>query len=112
MPQTDKPCRGCVGYRQAQTLAAAAATTVSIFIGMINPLLGLLGVVVLFFSFRAVFRSRTRAILRTAGQAEPSASASAVQPSQDHISNLNFCNNCRLWTGDSYCKQCGRKLIQ
>lgn len=110
LPQTDRPCRACVGYRHAQTLAAAAATTVSIFIGMIDPLLGLLAIVVLFFSFRSLFRSRTRAVLRTAGQTQPIQSSVNLQSSEGHISNLNFCDNCRLWTDDSYCKQCGKKL--
>ena len=107
LPRTDRPCRVCVGYRHAQTLATIAAVTVSIFLGMISPLLGLLGVVVLFYSFRSLFRSRARAILRAAGQTQPTTSA---QPSQVRISNLNFCDNCRLWTSDSYCKKCGRKL--
>ena len=111
LPQTHKPCRDCVGYRHAQTLAAVVAATVSFFIGMINPLLGLLGFVVLFYWFRSLFRSRTRATLRAAGQAEPSPSMSQGHPSQGQISNLNFCDNCRLWTGDSYCKECGKKLI-
>jgi hypothetical protein len=45
-------------------VSAAAATTVSIFVGIINPLLGLAAIIVFFFSFRALFRYRTRAILR------------------------------------------------
>jgi hypothetical protein len=119
LPRTDRPCRVCVGYRHAQTLATIAAVTVSIFLGMISPLLGLLGVVVLFYSFRSLFRSRTRAIVQAAGRTQPSTStststspsASSIPPSQGQISNLNFCDNCRLWTSNSYCKQCGRKLI-
>ncbi len=112
LPLPDRPCRACVGYRHAQTLATVAAATVSIFLGMISPLLGLLGIVVLFFSFRSFFRSRTLAGLRAAGQTQPTPSTHPVppQPSQGHISNLNFCENCRLWTNDSYCKQCGKKL--
>ena len=115
LPRTNKPCRVCVGYRHAQTLATIAAVTVSIFLGMISPLLGLLGVVVLFYSFRSVLRSRTRAILQAARQTQPStypsSSASSISPSQGQISNLNFCDNCSVWTGDSYCKECGKKLI-
>ncbi len=112
LPQSNRPCRACVGYRHAQTLATVAAATVSIFLGMISPLLGLLGIVILFFSFRSLFRSRTRAVLRAVGQTQPTPSASPVQPqsSEGQISNLNFCDNCRLWTEDAYCKQCGKKL--
>jgi len=66
LPQTDKRCRACIGYRHAQTTAAAAATTVSLFIGLINPVLGLVAIVVLFFCFRTLFRYRTRAVLRKA----------------------------------------------
>ena len=66
LPQAEKRCRACVGYRHAQTTAAAAAATVSLFIGLINPVLGLIAIVVLFFSFRALFRYRTREVLRKA----------------------------------------------
>jgi len=106
LPQADKPYRACIGYRHAQATSAAAATTVSIFIGMVNPLFGLVAIVGLFFSFRALFRYRTRAVLRNA--IPPT---SVEQPHASQPIGRNFCNNCRLWTEGAYCKQCGSKLI-
>jgi hypothetical protein len=64
LPQAGKRCRACIGYRHALTTSAAAATTVSIFVGVVNPVFGLIGIIVLLFGFRALFRYRVRAVLR------------------------------------------------
>ncbi len=106
LPQTDKRCRGCIGYRHAQTTAAAAATTVSLFVGFINPVLGLTAIVVLFFAFRALFRYRTRMALQTATRFTTAPQFTTNQPL-----GRNYCNNCRLWNDGRSCKQCGSKLI-
>ncbi len=106
LPQSDKRCRACIGYRHAQTMSAAAATTVSIFVAMINPALGLISIVVLFFSFRALFRYRTRAVLRMAIQP-----TTGPQLQANQSVGRNFCNNCRLWNDGPSCKQCGSKIV-
>lgn len=105
LPQADKPCRACIGYRHAKTTSAAAATTVSIFVGMINPAFGLVAIIVLFFSFRALFRYRTRAVLQKAIRP-----TTVPQLHTNQSVGRNYCNNCRLWNDGPSCKQCGSKL--
>jgi len=107
LPDANHPCRACLGYKHAQAVAAAAATTVSIFVGMINPIFGLIAIVGLFFSFRALFRHRTRVIL---GKAIPK-DTSSPQIQANESAGEHFCSNCRLWSSESYCKQCGNKLV-
>ena len=85
--------------------------TYAAMIGTIDPnskdlIPGLVAIVGLFFSFRALFRYRTRAVLRNA--IPPT---SVEQPHASQPIGRNFCNNCRLWTEGAYCKQCGSKLI-
>ena len=104
LPQPNKPCRACRGYRHAQTTSVAAATTVSLFIGMINPVLGLISILVLFFAFRALFRYRTRTLVRTA---IPPAN---IPLQAEQTGGLNFCSDCSLWNDGLICKQCGKKL--
>ena len=94
-----------MGYRQAQMTAVAAATTVSLFLGFINPVLGLVGIMILFFSFRALFRHRTNVILRKAGP-------QIEWPESTQTALRYYCKNCNLWNDESACKQCGSKLVQ
>ncbi len=105
LPSTDKRCRACVGYGHAKVTAAAAATTVSLFVGLINPFLGLIMIVILFLSFRALFRHRTRVVLRSARP------ATVVQSNMPKSVERHYCNDCHLWNEGPSCVQCGNKLV-
>ena len=104
LPIADKPCRACIGYRHSQTIAAAAALSVSLFLGFISPLFGLVGIVVLFFAFRALFRRRTETILRNARPIDASTDSTGG-------TSRHYCNDCHLWSDGTCCSQCGRSLV-
>ena len=105
MPQMGKRCRACIGYRQARTTSAGVAAMVAIFISTINPVFALIFFLIIFFSFRALFRYRTRVLLRNALRLTTSPRTATNQPVR-----LRFCSSCNLWTDGQYCKQYGNKL--
>ena len=106
LPVQGKPCRTCIGYRSAFTSGVTGAVMVSFLVGMINPLLGIGALVALLFTFRAIFRYRTRVVLGKLVR-----SSSQLQPSPIETTARRFCTNCNLWSDGPTCAQCGSKLI-
>ena len=103
LPVQGRPCRTCIGYRWAFTSGVTGAVMVSFILGLITPLLGLGALVVLSFTFREIFRYRTRAVLRKLV-------TPTIQPTPIETAARRFCTNCNLWNDGPTCVQCGSKL--
>ena len=76
-----------------------------LFFGMLNPLLGLGGIVVLFFAFRGLFHYRARVVLRRLVESSTKIRLTAIE-----ITARRLCPNCNLWNDGTFHAQCGTKL--
>ena len=105
LPSQGKPCRTCIGYRWAFTSGGTGAVMVSFILAMYNPLIGVAALVTLFFTFRALFRYRTRVMLGKLVE-----SSTSVYRTPIETTARRFCTTCNLWNDGPTCVQCGNKI--